>query len=233
MQQDAIIQPGMRIQDVTGLDLGVVESAVPSANGRATEVTLAQGGGMLLLDPAIVDDVDGDTVRLSARAEEVQNLSSTDGRGAGTGYVQTTQTTSAATAVTDDSVHIQRYEERLVADTVERQAGAVRIEKHVVEVPESFAMDVTREEFDVQRVAVSRDWQPGDEAPRQEGDTLVVPIVEEKLYVARRKVVTGEVRLTKRVVTERRQVTETVRKEVVDVTSAGDVEADATRRGRT
>lgn len=230
MQQDAIIQPGMRITDITGLDLGVVETAIPSADGRATEVTLAETGGTLHIEPGIIDDVDGEVVRLGARAEEVQALSSSRGASSGrTGAVQTARATSAGTLDDDDTVRIQRYEERLVTDTVERQAGAVRIEKHVVEVPESFSMDVTHEEFDVERVAVSRDWQPGDDAPRQEGDTLVVPIVEEKLYVARRKVVTGEVRLTKRVVTERREVTETVRKEVVDVTSSGDVEADATQ----
>ena len=59
--------------------------------------------------------------------------------------------------------------------------------------------------------------------PRREGDTLIVPIVEEEIVVTKRLVVREELRITKRRIARHEEVSDTVRKEEMQIETLGDV----------
>lgn len=85
----------------------------------------------------------------------------------------------------------------------------VRIAKHVDERDERFTVPVTSEEWSVERVAIDRLLEPG-EVPRQrqEGDVLILPVLEEVAVVEKRLRLKEEIRIV------RRQHREDVEKEV-------------------
>jgi len=105
------------------------------------------------------------------------------------------------------------------------EAGAVVITKTVETVPMTVPVELTHEEIELQRLPVERLLADGEAAlPRQEGDTLIIPVVEEELVVVKRRVVREEWRLTKRRVAQRREVQDTVRREHLQFDTTGGVE---------
>jgi uncharacterized protein (TIGR02271 family) len=75
--------------------------------------------------------------------------------------------------------------------------GGVRVEKTVEELETCVDEPLTREEVEVERVAVGRPVD-GPVAVRYEGDTMIVPILEEVLVVEKRLVLKEEIRITRR-----------------------------------
>lgn len=75
--------------------------------------------------------------------------------------------------------------------------GGVRVHKTVSERTETINEPTLREQLEVQRVAVN---QVVESAPpvRYEGDTMIVPLVEEVLVVEKRLVLREEIRILKR-----------------------------------
>jgi uncharacterized protein (TIGR02271 family) len=117
---------------------------------------------------------------------------------------------------TDDAM--TRSEEELRVGTTEREAGRVRLKKYVVEDEVTQTVPVRREEVRVER-------EPITDANRD--DALDGPAISEEEHevvlhaeepVAEKRAVPQErVRLDKDVQTEEREVTDTVRKERIDV----------------
>ena len=83
------------------------------------------------------------------------------------------------------------------ARTVDTGRG-VRIHKTVVEQPVTIDERLARDEVEIRHVPVDRIVAP-DEAPanRYEGDTLIVPILEEVLVVERRVRIKEELHITR------------------------------------
>jgi stress response protein YsnF len=74
----------------------------------------------------------------------------------------------------------------------------VRIHKTVTGQPATIDEPLLHEEVEVQHVPVDRIVAPGEApATRYEGETLVVPVIEEVLVVERRLRVKEELRITK------------------------------------
>lgn len=119
-----------------------------------------------------------------------------------------------------DILRISLAEEQLRVRTREVETGRVVVRKRVETVPTEIPVDLAIEEVDIERVAIGR---LVDEAPetRQEGDTLIVPVVEEVLVVETRLRLVEEVRITRRQVVEGTVVREDLRREVVDVVEDG------------
>ena len=111
---------------------------------------------------------------------------------------------------------IERHEEVLEPVVREVERGTLRIHKRVEAVPSEVMVEATHDEVVVERVPVDRQVDAAP-APWQDGDTLVIPVVEEILVVEKRLVVREEVRITRRKVTESVPVQETVRREVVEI----------------
>ena len=110
----------------------------------------------------------------------------------------------------DDERTIPLYQEHVSIEKTEavtdRLRVSTRVEERVVLVEE----DVERGHLTVERVAVERAVSQAPE-PRQEGDTLIVSVVEERLVVEKRLFVVEELRITRTGTTEHVSQTETVR----------------------
>jgi uncharacterized protein (TIGR02271 family) len=106
--------------------------------------------------------------------------------------------------------------EQAFANVREVEQGRAVIEKRVEVVPHVATIDIGTDEIEIERVRLDQDV---DEPPvvRQEGDTLIVPLVEEVLVVSKRYVVREEVRVTKRRVVRQETLHEDLQREVVDV----------------
>jgi uncharacterized protein (TIGR02271 family) len=113
------------------------------------------------------------------------------------------------------------HEEELRAEKVRAQAGEVEITRNVVAEERTIDVPVTREEVEIRRFAVDR---PASEARIVDtGDTIRIPVVEERVVVERDVRVAEEVEISKRAVTDTQRVSDTVRREEVSVEREGDV----------
>ena len=100
-----------------------------------------------------------------------------------------------------DDVAIPLVEERLVTSKRVVERGRVKV-KTVVDERESIVREhLRRAEVDIERVPVNRQV---DAVPpvREEGDTTIVPIVQEVLVVEKRLMVTEELRIRRREIVE-------------------------------
>lgn len=97
------------------------------------------------------------------------------------------------------------------------EGDRVRVTTRVLEHQQTAEQDLDSEEVDVVRVPVGR---PVDAVPdtRQEGDVLIVPIVEEELVVTKRLVLKEELHIRKRTTRRTERVTATLRAEEAVVT---------------
>lgn len=118
-------------------------------------------------------------------------------------------------------------EEQIRATTHTERVGEVEIGKEVREEERQFTVPVSHEEVVITRHDVDR---PADQ-PIGEGETVRIPLSEERVEVHKEPRVYGEVEVEKRRVTEERPVSGTVRKEVPEVRKRGDVEDKIAEEG--
>ena len=119
-----------------------------------------------------------------------------------------TQEPDDANTSTTTAGVIPLLEERLRIDKREVVTGLAKVHVTVTEHDETVQALLTRQHVAVDRVPVGA-FVSEVPAVRQEGDILVVPIVEERLVVEKRIFLTEELRI--RIDTERRPETQTVR----------------------
>ena len=129
--------------------------------------------------------------------------------------------------VVGDRLTVPVREEVLVPTTHPIELGTVRIHKRIETVPAETMVEVMRDEVAVERVAIDRqvDAVP---APRHEGETLVIPVVEEVLVTEKRLLLREEIRVTRRQVSQSVPVRDTVRREVIEIE---ELHADQTGAG--
>ncbi len=127
---------------------------------------------------------------------------------------------STGTRSIDDTFTVPVHEEHLEATTTSREAGAVRINKDVIEEDQTLTVPVTEEKVNITRQIVDRDTVTGEEAFRDE--TIEVPLRRDEVNVEARDRVVEEVQVSREKVQKNQNVTGTVRKEVVDVENASD-----------
>lgn len=136
---------------------------------------------------------------------------------------------------TPEDETLELKEERLDVDTHEVQTGDVHVHKHVEEETETVNVPVSHDEVTIERRPV-RDPHTTDEKITDFGDTeeIVIPITEEQVDVTKHTDVVEEVVIRKDRVTEDKEVSDTVRKEELDVDGDVDVrledEDDLNRR---
>jgi uncharacterized protein (TIGR02271 family) len=146
------------------------------------------------------------------------------GAGAGTG---TTETTGEAGTVGRDTSGpttdnaMTRSEEELHVGKTERETGRARLRKYVVEDEVTQTVPVRREEVRIEREPIT-DANVGDatSGPEISSEEHEVVLHEEEPVAEKRAVPKERVRLDKDVQTEERQVSDTVRKEEIEVDDA-------------
>ena len=130
----------------------------------------------------------------------------------------------------DTDQRVRLHEEQLNVQKQAVQAGEVTLHKEVITETKSIDVPVTREEVVIERHAVAP-GQAGTVGDIADGETIRVPVMEEQVTVQKTPVVTEEISLGKREVTETQHVSDTVRREEahienpqnVDVLDRGDV----------
>ena len=100
--------------------------------------------------------------------------------------------------------------------TREVETGRVRVHKTVRERDEAVEVMLRQEDLEVERVAVGREVSEAP-APWQDGDTYVIPVVEEILVVEKRLVLKEELRIRTRRSEKAAQETVRLRSEEIEV----------------
>lgn len=118
-----------------------------------------------------------------------------------------------------DAVRIPVIEEQLAFGTRVVETGrGVRIHKTVSEQPVTIDERLSRDEVQVEHVPIDRIVAAGETpANRYEGDTLIVPVLEEVLVVERRLRIKEELHISRTRHEERYQETVALKVERVDV----------------
>jgi uncharacterized protein (TIGR02271 family) len=137
---------------------------------------------------------------------------STIARGSGSSQAEV----DAYEVAAEDELRIPVMEEELTATVRQQEAGAVRIEKDVVEEERTLEVPVTEERIRVERRVVDRP-ATGADASAFEETVIDVPLRSETVDVQKQARVTGEVVVSKEAVVRTEQVCGTVRREEVSV----------------
>jgi stress response protein YsnF len=107
-------------------------------------------------------------------------------------------------------------EDRLEVEKKRRETARLRVHKSV-ETEERAVNEVeTQQTYDVERVPIDREVEQAPE-PRYEGDTLILPVLEEVVVVEKRLKLREELRITRRRAERSTPRTFTLRRERVDV----------------
>ena len=159
---------------------GTLEVPFTEIGGDERARVLLADGRRLLLPPGVLERQDHGTLIFSGSFEELAGAA--DGGGE-----------QIVVPVVEEGLRVGR---RVV------ETGRVRVTKTVREHEEVVDQPLMREEYDVERVAVD-EFVDGPVGPRYEGETLIVPVLEEVLVVEKRLVVREELRITRKRTEER------------------------------
>ena len=142
--------------------------------------------------------------------------------GAGTDRTDATSTVGHDTSgeTTDDAM--TRSEEELDVGTTQQESGRARLRKFVVEDEVTKTVPVKREEIRIDREPIT-DANAGTatDGPAISEDEHEVVLHEEEVVTEKRTVPKERIRMDKETVTDEQQVSETVRKEQVDIGREG------------
>jgi uncharacterized protein (TIGR02271 family) len=132
----------------------------------------------------------------------------------------------------EDEIRVPVMEEELTATVRPTEAGAVRIEKRIVEEDRVLEVPVTDEQIRVERRIVDR--PVGAEAQAFEEIVVDVPLTREQVELQKQARVAEEIVVSKEAVQRTEQVSGTVRREEVyvdeDATLIDDTEGGSARR---
>ena len=188
----ARLREGMEVYSGDGQRLGRIErldADSVTVDGRRYELIL-------------IDRIEGDRVSLTRQAGSAG--------AAGTARDQVVEA--------EDQVRVPVREERLEVEKRSAELGAVEIRKTVETEQQTVPVELEREEVHVEQRDVKA--RPASEADLsgafQEG-TVRVPVRGEEAVARKEAVVTGEVVIDKQRTTETQQITDTLRKERVEV----------------
>lgn len=109
---------------------------------------------------------------------------------------------------------ISLVEEQVVVGKRMVETGTVRLHKHTEERSETVRTPLQQVTWQVEHVPVGRVIE-GAPAIRQEGDTTVYPVVEERLVVRREMILVEEVRVTRSTTVTEHESTHTLKREQI------------------
>lgn len=115
-----------------------------------------------------------------------------------------------------DPASLRAVEERLDVGTREVVTGRVRLVKRVREREETVDPPLQREVVAIRRIVLNREVD-GPVPVRQEGDVMIVPVLEEVAVVTKRLVLKEELHVTLRRYNEHRPQQVALREETIDV----------------
>jgi uncharacterized protein (TIGR02271 family) len=232
---------GRTVVDRDGEKIGKVDEIYVDSRSNAPEWA-AVNTGLFGMKSSFVPlegaRPDGENVRVAYAKDEVKDAPSVDPDGElssdeeaqlyrhyGRDYEQGGDLPEATTPATgghpsgDDSA-MTRSEEELRVGTTSRERGRARLRKYVVTENVTETVPVRREEVRVEREPITEETRDaatsGPEISEEEHE---VTLMEEEPVVEKRAVPKERVRLDKDVETDEQQVSDSVRKERIDIES--------------
>jgi len=199
-------QESVTVVDKNGI-IGAIDVMAPppyDGNGQQVLVRLENGQEVIVpVDALVARKEQGYFLPHSLSEMETPRLA---------GIESPPQPYGAGGAQRNETVVVPIVAEELNVRRRQVETGKVRIAKTVREHEEVVDEPLLQEEIDVERVAINR---PVDTPPpvRYEGDTLIVPLLEEVLVVEKRLMLKEELRVTKRRVETREPQRVTLRRE--------------------
>jgi uncharacterized protein (TIGR02271 family) len=133
----------------------------------------------------------------------------------------------------DDDIRVELAEEELTAQRRTVDRGDVRVQKEVVAEEQTLDVPVTEERVNISRHSVDRDVAPGETTFQEE--TIEVPVHGEEVDVRKEARVREEVEISKEAVQGTERVTDTVRREEIEIddnTAVSTDDASSTSRGQ-
>ncbi len=193
------------------------------------------------LPMSAVAQADGRNIRLRVPKDQVmtmgaEQLPAEDHAWYGTTATETGRTAERGrTGREGETKSVPIIEEELKAGVREKQGGAARIVKDVREEQQSIDVPVQHEEVYVTERAVNRPATKEDLAAMDRD--IEIPLKQQEVVTQKEAVVTGEVNIRKETIRDTERVTDTVRREAVNVEDAGSkhvhVEGERGMRGQT
>lgn len=121
---------------------------------------------------------------------------------------------------TEGPVVIPVLAEQLLVGREVVESGRLHISRKVHQTAEEISLALAHDEVQVERVPLNQQLPAGAEAPttRQEGDTLIIPVLREVVVVETRLLLVEELRVTKKRLTTQHTETVTLRREEISVT---------------
>lgn len=142
----------------------------------------------------------------------------------GAGYVENYDHEAHVNDGLDENHTIKLHEEQLKVRKERESLGQVEISKHTIHDTKTVEVPVQREEVHITRTNTQGGFADDDAF---QDETIVVPLSEETVHVDKETVVSGEVNVDKSVETHREQVSEDLRREIVDVEDQDHLANDA------
>jgi uncharacterized protein (TIGR02271 family) len=127
----------------------------------------------------------------------------------------------ATPPVTDERLVIPVIEEEVTVEKQIVETGKVRISKRISEREELVDVPLFREEVSVERVPINLVVEARPPV-RQEGDTMIIPVVEEQIIVQKKLLLVEELRVRKELVENHQPQAVNVLKEEVDIRRVAD-----------
>jgi uncharacterized protein (TIGR02271 family) len=135
-----------------------------------------------------------------------------------TNTATTAETGAARTGASaeNEKMIIPVIEEQIAVGKQVVETGTVRISKRISEHEELVDVPLFREEVRVERVPVNLFVETLPPV-RQEGDTMVIPVVEEQVVIQKKLLLVEEIRVRREVVEHHQPQSVNVRKEEVEI----------------
>ena len=196
--------------------IGTVEGVEQNAHSDRPALVIRRDGGLLQAAAEDTYELSDGAVRIDEELlEDVIDAASARERSTEQHYAKpASQTRELVAGDVENSAELRIpiiQEEATVGKRVVERGG-VRVHKRVHQREEVVEQPAWHEEVEVERVAIGQFVDVIPE-PREEGDTLIIPILEEVLVVEKRLVVKEEIRITRRRSEETQQLRVTLRQE--------------------
>jgi uncharacterized protein (TIGR02271 family) len=116
----------------------------------------------------------------------------------------------------EEIAKIPLVEERLAISKREVETGRLRVRVAVDAREEVVAAELARDEVEIRRVPMNR---PLSELPsvRLEGNTTIIPVVEEEVVVEKRLLLVEEIHVSRRTTSAREEIPVTLRAERAEI----------------
>ena len=131
---------------------------------------------------------------------------------------------TGAVSSADSAMVIPVIQEEVTIDKQVVESGKVHVSKKISRHEELIDVPIFREEVTVERVPINHlinpgaDGQPPQKPPiRYEGDLMIIPVVEEQVFIEKRLVLVEELHIRKQIVEQHKPQQISLHKEEVEV----------------